>query len=74
MDIWSLGIVLYSMLTANSRSQPLRDILRKGKFSCPEHVSQGSYLISVNSSECVDLLVSDAPSQRKEIRATLAGM
>jgi PAS domain S-box-containing protein len=59
VDIWSLGIVLYSMLTAHFPFTTVADII-KGNFKPPEKISP----------ECLDLLV-QMLQVKKEQRATL---
>eukprot|EP01118_Nematostelium_gracile_P000767 TRINITY_DN10774_c0_g1_i1.p1 TRINITY_DN10774_c0_g1~~TRINITY_DN10774_c0_g1_i1.p1 ORF type:complete len:496 (+),score=95.67 TRINITY_DN10774_c0_g1_i1:191-1489(+) len=59
VDLWSLGVVLYSMLTTEFPFHTIGDIL-KGKFKAPEKIS----------AECLDLLTK-VLMVKKEERATL---
>jgi len=60
VDIWSLGVVLYVMLTTEFPFASIGDIIKERKFKDPENVSK----------ECLDLL-SRMLTIKKEDRATL---
>jgi len=62
VDVWSLGVVLFAMLTSQFPFTTISDIL-KGKFKEPENVTP----------ECVDLL-SRMLKVEKEVRETLPGV